>query len=98
MVLIVAGFILFGPVPATRAQDPFEIRVERYEELRPGEFAFEEHVNDVAIGTANDRGSVAATNHQIHVSSELTAGIASHFSLGTMLMAAVVPGHAGLEY
>ena len=94
---IVTALIVVGNPSLAQAQDPFEIRVEEYERPTLGGFSFEEHVNYVQSGTTSSDGSVAATNHQLHASSELTAGIGDHISLGLMLMTARVPG-TGMEY
>jgi hypothetical protein len=84
--------------PAARAQDTFEIRVEQYEQPLFGQFALEEHMNDVGIGTTQWVDSLAPTNHQFRVSSEFTAGVTSYFSLGAMLMTSDIPGHGSLDY
>src|ERR1700722_2873814 len=96
--LALALAVLILPDVAS-AQDSFEIRVEQYERPTLGAFSIEEHFNYVGIGTANFDGTVAPTNHQFHMSSELTGGITDHMSLGVMLMTAVVPVRSGgLEY
>jgi hypothetical protein len=96
--LFLAALISIGAVQRAHAQDPFEIRVEQYEEPAFGAFTFEEHLNGVGSGTTIFDGSVAPTDHQFHMSSEFTAGITDHLSLGLMLMAAAVPGRGGLGY
>jgi hypothetical protein len=94
----VIGIAVAGSPRTLSAQDAFEIRVEGIEEPALGEFTYEEHLNAVGIGTKDFDGTVAPTNHQFHMSSELTAGITNHFSLGFMLLTAAVPGRSGLEY
>ena len=91
------AFVILGSTQVAKAQDPFEIRVEEYEEPALGGFSLEEHVNYVQSGTANSDGSVAPTSRQLHVSSELTGGITNHISLGFMVMTARLP-RASMEY
>jgi len=81
-----------------RAQDPFEIHVYEYEELPPGGFTLESHLNFVGIGTNSFNGPVAPTNHQFHMTGELTGGIINNISLGFMILSAVRPGGHELEY
>jgi len=95
---IAAGIAVVGSPNAACAQDTFEIRVEQYEQPVLGRFTLEEHLNDVGIGTASLDGTIAATHHQFHMSTEFTAGISSNVSLGLMVLTALVPGHGGLQY
>lgn len=91
--------VLFVVSPTTMwAQDPFEIHVYEYEQLPPGGFTLEGHFNFVGIGTDSFVGTVAPTNHQFHMTGELTGGITDNVSLGFMLLSAVRPGGPGLEY
>jgi hypothetical protein len=83
--------------PPARAQDPFEIHVYEYEQLPPGGFTLEAHLNFVGIGTKSFAGTVAPTNHQFHLTGELTGGIVSDVSLGFMLLSGVRPD-GGIEY
>ncbi len=47
--------VLMVSMGALCAQDPFEIHVLEYEQLKPGEFTFENHLNYVArSATASD--------------------------------------------
>ena len=82
---------------SARAQDPFEIHVYEYEELQPGQFTLEQHLNYVGIGTKTSNGTLAPTNDQIHFTHELTSGITPQFSMGFMLLAGRIPS-SGLEY
>jgi hypothetical protein len=96
---LTVGGILFLSFPTiARAQDPFEIHVYEYEELPPGGFTLEGHFNFVIIGTNSFDGPVAPTNHQFHMTGELTGGITDHISLGFMLLSAVRPAGDGLDY
>lgn len=79
------------------AQDPFEIHVYEYETLKRGQFALEQHLNYVGIGSKTAEGPLAPTNDQIHLTHELTAGVTDQFSMGFMLLAGRVPSQ-GLKY
>jgi hypothetical protein len=71
--------VLMISVGALCAQDPFEIHVLEYEQLKPGEFTFENHLNYVAPSVFHD-------------TYELTAGIADDVSIGVMQLNARRPG------
>jgi len=88
---------LFVCTASMCAQDPFEIHVYEYEPLPRGEFTYEAHMNCVARGSTSDGGAVAATNHQFHFASELTAGITDWFRGAAVLLTAVRPDHS-LDY
>ena len=96
--LILVGVLFFAGPTRARAQDPFEIHVYEYEKLAPGGFTLEGHFNFVGIGSDSFAGTVAPTNHQFHMTGELTGGITDNLSLGFMLLSAVRPGGPGLEY
>lgn len=83
---------------ALAAQDPFEIHVYEYETLKRGQFTLEQHFNYVGHGTRGSSGTVAPTNDQLHLTFELTAGIAPVFSIGAMQLNALRPGGPGFEY
>jgi hypothetical protein len=68
------------------AQDPFEIHVLEYEELKPGEFTFENHANYVG------KSELPTGDHILHLTWELTAGVTGQFSLGVMQLNAHRPG------
>lgn len=93
-------FCLAGisPCGRLRAQDNFEIRVEQYEQLPPGAFTLEEHFNYVAGGPRDRATDITPASHQLHFSTEITGGVSSGFSLGSMLLTATLPGHASIEY
>ena len=61
--------VLMISVGALCAQDPFEIHVLEYEQLQPGAFTFENHMNYVGHGTA------ASTQNVFHDTYELTVGV-----------------------
>ncbi len=74
------------------AQDPFEIHVLEYEDLRPGEFIAEVHTNYIAEGTTAAQGPAAASQNQIHQTYELTGAVIPEFSFGIMQLNARLPG------
>ena len=78
--------VLMISAGALCAQDPFEIHVLEYEQLKPGEFTFENHLNYVA------RSATAGTQSVFHDTYELTAGITDELSLGVMQLNARRPG------
>ena len=82
----------------TLGQDPFEIHVYEYEQMAPGEFTLEGHFNFVGVGTKSFDGTVAPTQHQFHMTYEVTGGVTNDVSVGFMLLTAVRPGGSGLEY
>jgi len=65
---------------------PFEIHVLEYEQLQPGEFTFENHMNYVA------RSAMPGTQRVFHDTYELTAGVIDDVSFGVMQLNARVPG------
>src|ERR1700722_12790434 len=68
------------------AQDPFEIHVLEYEQLQPGEFTFENHLNYVA------ESAIPGAERVFHDTYELTAGIVDDVSVGVMQLNARRPG------
>src|SRR5580692_2556223 len=99
-VFIISMVCSIFALPGTiKAQDSFEIRVEQVEKPVLGEFSLEEHFNYVAIGSEHTEGPIDPTQHQFHASSELTAGLTTHVSVGAMVMSAALPGaHGGWQY
>jgi len=79
------------------AQDPFEIHVYEYEPLQTGEFTYEAHLNYVLKGATVFSGTLAPMRHQLHFTSEVTAGVQERFAIGLMLLTALRPGQT-LEY
>ena len=63
------------------AQDPFEIQVYEYATVPAGKWNLETHLNFVQRGTTAYEGSVAPTEHQTHLTFELTRGITSWFEM-----------------
>lgn len=76
---VFVGILFLGSPTTARAQDPFEIHVYEYEELPPGGFTLEGQFNFVGIGTKSSEETVAPTNHQFHMTGELTGGITDNF-------------------
>jgi hypothetical protein len=85
-----------APVLAT-AQDPFEIEVYGYETAPRGVWELETHLNYIASGTSGFDGSVAPTEHQAHLSFELTRGLSDQWEVTAYLLSAYRPG-PGVEY
>jgi len=81
----IAGLVAVSTA-ALHAQDPFEIHVLEYEELKLGEFTFENHTNYVG------KSDAAAGVDILHMTYELTAGINDKFSFGVMQLNAHRPG------
>jgi hypothetical protein len=97
-VVFLAIAAIFIVAATARAQEGFEVRVEQYESPRPGTFLFEQHGTFVGTGNRDSADAVAPTHHQLRFTSELTVPITLHFSLGTMVLTAVRPGHIAPEY
>jgi hypothetical protein len=93
---ILAGIVFLACPLTAKAQDPFESHVYEYEQLPPGGFTLEGHFNLVGIGTKSFEGTVAPTNHQFHMTGELTGGSRDNVSLGFMLLTAVRPIEKGV--
>jgi hypothetical protein len=66
------------------AQDPFEIHVLEIEELRPGDFTAEVHMNYVAKGAGIIDGTTPGPKGQIHLTYEVTGALRPEFSFGVM--------------
>src|SRR5262249_40324315 len=82
---------------AVHAQEEFEVRVERVEQPHFGSLELEQHFAYVAHGSRMFDGTVAPTQHQFHVASELTFGVNSNASIGVMVLGAARP-RGDLEY
>jgi hypothetical protein len=80
-----------------RAQDSFEIQVYEYETVPKGMWNLETHMNFTGRGTKVFEGTVAPTNHQFHLTFELTHGITEHFEMAGYLVLAYRPD-GGAEY
>src|SRR5439155_16238819 len=70
------------------AQDPFEIQVYEYETVPKRKWNLETHLNYVARGTKTFEGTVAPSQHQLHLTYELTRGLTSRFELAGYLVLA----------
>ena len=79
------------------AQDPFEIQVYEYATVPAGKFNLETHLNFVHHGTTSFEGKVAPSEHQTHLTFELTRGITGWFELAGYLVTARREGEA-IEY
>jgi hypothetical protein len=83
--------------PSAAAQDPFEIQVYEWETVPKGRWNLETHLNFVGNGTKHPDGTVAATNHQFHLTFELTRGLTGHFETAGYLVLAKRPD-SGLDF
>ena len=83
-VLLVSG-LAFG-------QDPFEVQVYEYETVPKRMWNLETHVNYVDRGKKEFDGPVAPTEHQFHLTFELTHGITDHFEMAGYQVFAHRPG------
>jgi len=89
--LRIAALLLLAPAAAW-AQDAFEIQVYEYPTVPAGRWDLETHLNYVAKGSTVASGGVAATEHQTHLTFELTRGITPFFEMAGYLVLANVPG------
>lgn len=80
-----------------RAQDSFEIQVYEAETVPKGRWNLETHLNFTGDGTKEFEGTVAPTQHQFHMTFELTYGITRHLETAVYLLLAERPG-AGWEF
>ncbi len=78
--------------PAAHAQDPFEIQVYEYATVPKGRWNLETHFNYTLRGTKISQGSVAPTEHQTHLTFELTRGISDVFEIAGYVLFADRPG------
>jgi hypothetical protein len=83
---------------SARAQDTFEIQVYEYETVPKGMWNLETHLNFVQQGTHYYEGRVTPTNHQTHLTYELTHGITNYFELAGYLVLAQRAGAGPIEY
>jgi hypothetical protein len=81
-----------GIAPGLRAQDEFEIQVYEYATVPKDRWNLETHFNYVGRGTTTASGTVAPTQHQTHLTFELTRGITDYFELAGYLLFADRPG------
>jgi hypothetical protein len=77
---------------ALRAQDPFEIQVYEYETVPKGHWNLETHFNYTVRGTTVPSGTVAPTEHQTHLTFELTRGLTDEIEFAGYLLFAERPG------
>src|SRR3989475_8912527 len=85
------------PIPRAVAQDPFEIEVYAPETAPRSKWELETHLNYIARGTTAFDGSVAPSEHQVHLSFDLTRGLTDHWEVTAYLLSAYRPG-SGVEY
>jgi hypothetical protein len=82
-----AALALLAAAPV-HAQDSFEIQVYEYATVPRGKWNLETHFNYTARGTKELEGQVAPTEHQSHLTFELTRGITDYFELAGYLVLA----------
>lgn len=95
--LLIGTTALVALAGTATAQDPFEIQVYEYPTVPAGKFNLETHLNFVQKGTTAYEGKVAPSEHQTHLTFELTRGITSWFELAGYLVTAARKGD-GPEY
>ena len=83
-----------GPLDA---QDPFEISVYPAATLARGEWELETHLNYTGRGTKTFHGTVAPTEHQTHLTFELSHGITSWWEASAYFLSAYRP-NLGAQY
>ncbi len=93
---LVVAFLIFAS-PRVQSQDLFEIQVYEYETVGKGKWNLETHFNHITRGTKSFEGTVAPTNHQFHLTWELTRGITENFEMAGYLVTAQRPG-GGYEF
>jgi hypothetical protein len=90
---IVIALLFWLMLPATVfAQDIFEIQVYEWDTVPKNKWSLETHLNFIAKGTKEFDGTAAPTDHQGHLTFELTRGITDHFEMAGYLVLAVRPG------
>jgi hypothetical protein len=95
--MVLAGAALILAFTRLVAQDPFEIVVYPAATLGGGEWELETHLNYTARGTTAYNGTVAPSQHQTHLTFELTHGITAGWEASVYLLTAYRPG-VGTEY
>jgi hypothetical protein len=95
--IVSAGAALFMAVGRLAAQDPFEIVVYPAGTVARGEWELETHLNYIARGMTAFNGTVAPSQHQVHLTFELTHGITTGWEASVYLLSAYRPG-VGPEY
>src|SRR2546427_11109985 len=84
------------PSPRAVAPGPFEIEVSAPETAPRSRWELETHLNYIARGTTAFDGSVAPSEHQVHLSFDLTRGLTDHWEVTAYLLSAYRPG-SGVE-
>jgi hypothetical protein len=94
LVAIAAVGFIGGTAATASAQDTFEIQVYEYVTVPAGKWNLETHLNFVQRGTKLFEGRVAPTEHQTHLTFELTRGITDWFEMAGYLVTAQRSGDA----
>jgi hypothetical protein len=95
--VVIGGVAPLLAVGSLAAQDPFEIIVYPAATAARGEWELETHLNYTARGTTAFDGTVAPSQHQTHLTFELTRGITPGWEASIYLLSAYRPG-VGAEY
>jgi hypothetical protein len=97
LTIALAGVWLVPASARLAAQDPFEIVVYPAATATRGEWELETHLNYTVRGTTAFNGTVAPSQHQTHLTFELTHGITANWEASAYVLSAYRPG-AGAEY
>lgn len=81
------------PAPA-QAQDNYEIQIYPAETMSPGITMFELHSNFTARGDRTAVNGVAASNHALHETLEITHGFNDWFEIGFYTFTSTLPGES----
>src|SRR4051794_1895182 len=85
---VILGITLFVCSYPALAQDNYEIQVYASETVPKGRTMFETHTNFTFNGSKRDEDGVAATNHTLHETIEITQGITDWFETGFYIFTA----------
>jgi hypothetical protein len=89
--------VLLVAAAPLEAQDPFVTAVYPAGTADRGEWELEAYLNYTATGTRTFDGTVAPSEHQTHLTLELTRGITAGWEASAYVLTAARPG-AGAEY
>ncbi len=89
--LIGSLFLIPSLSTISSAQDLFEIQVYPYDTVEPHRTMLEFHMIFFPGGTKVGENGMFPTNHQFHLTAEITHGLARYWELGGYLVSAFVP-------
>jgi hypothetical protein len=87
------ALVLAGSFPAARAQGNYEIQVYGADTVPAGNLMVELHSNFTAEGQKETLDGTYPTNHQVHETLELTAGINDWSEIGFYVFTSAQNGH-----